>query len=46
MHFINTIHDMFRRVSGVAKSRYLQYADMLYLNRTECATYSMLICCT
>ena len=32
MDFINTIHDMFRHVSGVTKSRYLHYADMLYLN--------------
>jgi hypothetical protein len=37
MNFINTIHDMFRHVSVVTKSRYLLYADVLYLNRTECA---------
>jgi hypothetical protein len=32
MNSINTIHDMVRHVSGVTKSRYLHYADMLYLN--------------
>jgi hypothetical protein len=37
MNFINTIHDMFRHVSGVTKSRYLHYADMLCLKLTECA---------
>ena len=37
MKFINTIHDMFRHVSGVTKSRCLHYADMLYLNPIECA---------
>jgi len=33
MNFINTIHDMFRHVSGVTTSRYLHYTDIqvLYL---------------
>jgi hypothetical protein len=34
---VKIIHDIFRHVSGVTKIRYLRYADMLYLNRIECA---------
>jgi len=32
MNFINTIHDVFRHVSVVTKSRCLHHAVMLYLN--------------